>query len=398
MSLMYYEHMEFELSEKQKEIIKTILDWFKHRNGKQYLSLGGFAGTGKTTLVGYISNVLRIDIPELRIAFCSYTGKAVRVLSRKLSDSNTVKSDDSVSTIHQLIYEPIEDDEGNVVGWRRREIEDFPYGLIIVDESSMLNENIWNDLLSYSVPILAVGDHGQLPPIEGKFNLMSKPDIKLETIYRQEEDNPIIFVSKMARTRGIIPTMEFGKGVKKLSRHDPDTQEFLRDMFLQYNDDVLVLVGFNNTRIKLNKAIRNLIGFETEQPEPKDRVICLRNSYEKKIYNGMTGKIKSIEDISDDWGKYYKSEIQLDDQMEYPFEGLISYNQFGNKETLHNEKTSEVELFDFGYALTVHKAQGSQSKKVILFEERFPAMDNDIWKKWLYTGITRASEELYIIG
>jgi len=56
------------------------------------------------------------------------------------------------------------------------------------------------------------------------------------------------------------------------------------------------------------------------------------------------------------------------------------------------------DLFDFGYALTVHKAQGSQAKKVILFEERFSKMDDTDWKRWLYTAITRAEEELLIFG
>ncbi len=390
--------MEIELSEAQKQIISSILVWFKNRGSRQYLTLGGYAGTGKTTLVGYISKKLREQSPDLKIAFCSYTGKAVRVIGRKLSDVDAVKSDDSVSTIHRLIYEPNLNDDGVVIGWSRKEITDFKYGLIIVDEASMVNHGIWNDLLEYDVPILAVGDHGQLPPIEGAFNLMDNPDLKLEEIYRQEKDNPIVFVSKMARTRGIIPTMEFGKGVVKMSRRDPETQEFLSDLFMQYDDDTLILVGYNNTRVKLNNAVRGLLGFESERPQVKDRVICLRNSYENHIYNGMMGRIKSIEAITDDWGSYYKSRISLDGQEGYDFEGLISYNQFGTKETLHAEKTPEVELFDYGYALTVHKAQGSQARRVIVFEEKFSSMDNEMWKRWLYTAVTRASEELYIIG
>lgn len=390
--------MKISLSNEQKEIIKGIEKWFANPQTKPYITLGGYAGTGKTTLIGYLSNVLRINNPEIKIAFVSYTGKAVRVMAKKLNEIDAIKPFDKVSTIHQLIYEPIEDEQGNIVGWKRRTNNNFDYNLIIVDEASMVNENIFNDLLEYTIPIIAVGDHGQLPPIEGKFNLMHKPDIKLETIYRQEKDNPIIFVSKMARERGIIPIMEFGPKVIKLNRRDDETQELLREQFLKFDDDTLILVGFNNTRVKLNKAIRNLLGFDQPEPDVKDKVICLRNNYQKNIYNGMIGIIKSIEDISDDWGQYYKAKIELEDQAEYLFEGLISYKQFNNPQTLHNERAFDVDLFDFGYALTVHKAQGSQAKKVILFEERFSSMDNEMWKKWLYTGITRASEELYIIS
>ncbi|MBI2357081.1 ATP-binding domain-containing protein [Candidatus Dojkabacteria bacterium] len=390
--------MEIELSMQQQETITKILQWFKSPARKQYITLGGYAGTGKTTLIGFISKQLREGDAQLKVAFCSYTGKAVRIMDRKLQDSKSIFPDDSVSTIHRLIYEPQLNDDGVVIGWRRKSEKEFKYGLIIVDEASMVNQTIWEDLLQCDVPILAIGDHGQLPPIEGRFNLMDDPELRLEEIYRQEKDNPIVFVSKMARTRGIIPTMEYGKGVVKMSRTNPDTQEFLSDLFLSYDDDMLVLVGYNNTRVKLNKAIRGLLGFESEEPQVSDRVICLRNSYDKHLSNGMMGRIKSIETITDDWGKYYKARISLDDREGYDFEGLISYNQFGAKETIHAEKTPEVDLFDFGYALTVHKAQGSQARRVVVFEEKFSSMEHDMWKRWLYTAVTRASEELYIIG
>ena len=76
--------------------------------------------------------------------------------------------------------------------------------------------------------------------------------------------------------------------------------------------------------------------------------------------------------------------------------------QFGYPTTINftNDRklTMQGDLFDYGYALTVHKSQGSESDKVILFEERFKQMDDLLWKKWLYTAVTRAKNELYIIG
>ncbi len=82
------------------------------------------------------------------------------------------------------------------------------------------------------------------------------------------------------------------------------------------------------------------------------------------------------------------------------YHGLISVEQFNADSALNfTDKRSKImkgDLFDFGYALTVHKAQGSQAKKVVLFEERFPKMTDDDWKRWLYTAVTRAEEELYI--
>src|SRR5690606_5582715 len=117
----------------------------------------------------------------------------------------------------------------------------------------------------------------------------------------------------------------------------------------------------------------------------------------KQIFNGMQGEIKSIMPDNEDW---YYAEIIMDDGG--LFKGLISVKQFGQTQTLNfteNRKdTMKGDLFDFGYAITVHKAQGSQARRVILFEERFAKMDDEMWRRWLYTAVTRAEEELFIVG
>ena len=111
----------------------------------------------------------------------------------------------------------------------------------------------------------------------------------------------------------------------------------------------------------------------------------------------MTGTLLTIKDAAKDW---YLAEIQMDGE-DGVYKGLISKNQFMSDTALNfTDKRATIlmgDLFDFGYALTVHKAQGSQAKRVILFEERFARMNDEEWKRWLYTGVTRAEEELYII-
>lgn len=387
--------MEVKLSDKQKDILKDILDWSIKRES-QYITLGGYAGTGKTTLMGYLSNILREKNKRLKIAFCSYTGKAARVLGRKLKDTKSVHKYDYIGTIHRLIYRPIVDDNDEIVGWERLSTDDFIYDMIIIDEASMVTDNIWSDLLSYGKPILAVGDHGQLPPVEGKFNLMEKPQLRLEEIYRQEANNPIIKVSEIARKYGVIPIEEFSKTVKKLDKRDVDTGEFLQDMFEGYDSDTMVLTGYNSSRVKLNKGIRQLLGYESIDPSIGDRVICLKNNHQEEVFNGMMGTLLDITENGVEDFRSYDVEIDLDDE-EYPFLGKISKDQFNNGSTIYNPPEG-INLFDFGYALTVHKAQGSQARRVVVFEERFSKMDDDMWRRWLYTAITRASEELYIIG
>lgn len=388
--------MSIDLSQNQQSILDTVIDWYGDTT-RRHLTLGGYAGTGKTTLVGYLGNKLRKQHPGLKIAFCSYTGKAARVLSQKLVEVSALRPGDYTGTIHRLIYAPVVNSKDEIIGWEKRDIQKFPYKLIVVDEASMLNQQIWEDLLSFGIPILAVGDHGQLPPIEGRFNLMQEPELKLEEIYRQEQGNPIIRLSELARKHGEIPFGIFGRGVRKLSRQDPDTQEFLGEMFAGFNEDMLVLTGYNHTRVKLNKAIRQILEKESDLPLAGDRVICLRNNHEKYIYNGMMGKILKIGKDGDDSGEYYTLDILFDgDDDEYSGEAAIE--QFGANATLTDERRKGIDLFDFGYALTVHKAQGSQADRVVVFEERFSRMTDDDWRRWLYTAVTRASRELYIVA
>ena len=98
---------------------------------------------------------------------------------------------------------------------------------------------------------------------------------------------------------------------------------------------------------------------------------------------------------------WYQASIEFIDDGRV-FNGLISKYQFLQEKYvdsipgIHYSKIGD--RFDFGYALTVHKAQGSQAKKVLLFEEYSPYMKGEEWNRWLYTAVTRASEELYIIG
>jgi ATP-dependent exoDNAse (exonuclease V) alpha subunit len=383
------------LSDDQQKVLNDILDWYKKdRNAMQYVTIGGFAGTGKTTLIAYLRNELNKIDQALKVGFASYTGKAARVLNSKIRDQNALYKNDSIGTIHSLIYSPIINSREEIIGWKVKEKIDC--NLIIIDEASMVDQLIWEHLLSYQVPIIVVGDHGQLPPIQGNFNLMQKPNLKLAEIHRQAKENPIIELSIQARTKGYIDPGIYSKKVKKYSREDLDTQEIIGEMLANYKTDTLILCGYNKTRIRLNSFIRNSLGFETSYPTSGDRVICLRNNHKDKIYNGMLGTIININQKDDHW---YQAEISMDGE-DIHYHGIISCEQFNADKPMNfTDKRSQIvkgDLFDFGYALTVHKAQGSQARKVILFEERFSKMDDDQWKRWLYTAVTRATDELYI--
>jgi exodeoxyribonuclease-5 len=386
------------LSQDQAAALQEIGAWYKGKTS-QYLTLGGYAGTGKTTLIAYLRRALREFDEDASVAFCAYTGKAARVLSERLREQHVMKRGDSVSTIHSLIYTTEEARDGTPRWIRKDKLE---RDLIVVDEASMVDEAIWKDLLSFDVPVLAVGDHGQLPPVGSSFNLMASPTLRLERIFRQAEGSPIIEVATMAREHGAIPVAEFGPGVRKLDRSQPETGQAVQDMLENWQPDLLVLCGYNATRVKLNAGMRQMRDMLAPEPQSGDVVVCLRNNRAKHLYNGMLGRVVRAWPVrGDDGTEWFDAEIELEGE-DYTYSGYVLREQFGAMTTTGNVPVApdgeRGDLWDFGYALTVHKAQGSQSPRVLVFEERFAKSSEEDWRRWLYTAVTRAETELTVVG
>ena len=159
----------------------------------------------------------------------------------------------------------------------------------------------------------------------------------------------------------------------------------------------MFLTGYNKTRTWLNRAIRQRLGFKEPTPQQGEKLICLKNNREDGIFNGMGGILEKIEDPG---GYWYGAEIKMEDGATW--KGWAVKDQFGADATLREHEKLDPrelkELFDWGYALTVHKAQGSEADRVVLVEERFSSMDDETWRRWLYTGCTRARKRLTVIS
>lgn len=243
----------------------------------------------------------------------------------------------------------------------------------------MIPEDMYYAMRRHGIPIIWIGDHGQLPPVNSDFDLMREPDIALESIHRQLADSPILQLAHQARNNGKVPFGEFGPGVLKRER----------DGTLEVNFEAgdLLLCGRNVTRVQLNKTIRAAKGYPDNKPVIGDRLICLRNNRGRGVVNGMLGRIEAIHN-AELWK--YGATIALANGETY--EGLIAKEQFNQEKTQSDLRN--MDLWDYGYALTVHKAQGSEANRVVLIEEWLKDTDH---RRWLYTGITRAKRELEII-
>ncbi len=386
----------------QQEAIDLIRRWLADPS-QQVFKLFGCAGTGKTTLARHIA-----EMQDGTVRFAAFTGKAAHVLTTKGCPA---------TTIHKLIYLPkmaskkklielkeqlattiaeegpespaahelkakvrAEEENSERTGWRLNldSVLRYDCELLIVDEVSMVNGEMGEDLLEFGCKILVLGDPAQLPPVRGTGYFMNDPDFMLTEIHRQAKESPIIQLATMARNREFIPAGDYGH----CRVIDVRPGEKITDLFMEADQ---ILCGRNRTRRGINNRVRELKGFNAELPVTGDRMICLRNDGEAAVLNGqmweMTADAQSMEDM-------YLAEMKcLDVDRQATFEVWARQPEW--------YETTEALEFDFAYAVTVHKSQGSQWDHVVLMDES-PAFGRDKWKH-LYTGITRAAERLDIV-
>lgn len=410
-----------DLTKQQKEVSDEIINKLYESGHKKVkifrdpfvLTVGGYAGTGKTTLLCEVRKEIYKHFPKLSVAFVTFTGKASSVLNSKLDIFNINYNNDYIGTIHGLIYKPETKYDPKlktfiITGWKLRDEDEIFYDLIIIDEASMVSKQIWQDLTKFSIPIIGVGDHGQLPPVGDQFNLLSKTDFQLTEIHRQALDSPIIYLSKLVREEGYIPYNKiFSNDVFKLSWRD-DKCKNIWDNKVVFDEDLIVLCGFNTTRCYLNEQIRKKLSYKKKIPYPGERVVCLSNNHNTKIMNGQIGTLQWV--MPENLGLY---RMTIDMGNSNFIECMVSNKCFGEVTYTMFDKSkyskeqykytvkrglSQVDFFDYGYVMSVHKSQGSEWEKVIVFEQRSSYWDDEMYGRWLYTAVTRSSKKLFIIS
>lgn len=364
-------------SQQQEAALDKVARWLKSdTKTKPVFRLFGYAGTGKTTLARYLAEGL-----DGEVVYAAFTGKAALMMARNGCDG--------ASTIHQLIYRPVNHPDGKTEFRLNHDSDAAGAALIVLDECSMVDERLALDLMSFGTPILALGDPAQLPPVEGAgYFTETTPDVMLTEVHRQAKDSPILRLATAVREGRALEYGTFGS-----SRVLPYDSLELKDMLGADQ----VLVGRNSTRRYLNSAIREALGRESAMPVNGDRLVCLHNEHDLGVFNGglfkVVGKPKrarfsdklSLTVRSEDFPE--AAEVRVSVRPEF----------FTNDEDrLTKKELRKTHQFGYGYALTVHKSQGSQWDHVIIENES--AFFGEFSQRWLYTAITRAKRSVTVIG
>lgn len=384
------------LTKKQEEGLKIAVE--RYNNGEPWTCIAGYAGTGKSTLVKFIVAALNLRPDD--VCYITFTGKAALVLRDKGCPN--------AMTAHRLLYQSFPKYDGTFYHKPRRPIP--PYKLIIVDEISMLPNEIWQLLLSHNVHVIALGDPGQLPPIGTDNGVLEHPHIFLDEIMRQAQESEIIKLTMDIREGKPLQLMN-GKEVKIV-----DKKDVVEGMYLWADQ---IIVGKNETRRYVNDLMRQYLhGVTDVAPIEGDKVICLRNDWDHPneagdvMVNGTIGTIYGIKKTDTYWLKpmmtanfipdgITETDIDLnpcdpvfrDVNMDYKL--LTTGEPTVNKNNFRRfPKEWRPREFDYGYCITCHKAQGSEYNKVLVFEEFLRGNDH---ARWLYTAATRAKEKLVIV-
>ncbi len=361
-----------EWSREQAEAIDAVRRWLK-AGEPQVFRLFGYAGVGKTTLARHVA-----EGAAGGTVFAAFTGKAALVMRGKGCAGAT--------TIHALIYRASEGVEGAPTFTLNEDGPASRAGLIVIDECSMVDGELARDLLSFGKPILVLGDPFQLPPVKGGgYFTESPPDVMLTEIHRQAADDPIIRLSEIVRTGGDLKEGAYGE-TRVTRRGGIDAAQVLAA------DQVLV--GVNRTRRAYNQRIRDLSGFNEPLPLAGDRLVCLRNDRTKGLINGGLWRVEALRGVQKD---FVKMTLKPEDEGARASVKVAVLKQFfeGTEGDLAWPLRRESDEFDYGYALTVHKAQGSQWDDVMLFDESFAFREHRA--RWLYTGLTRAARRLTVV-
>lgn len=350
----------------------------RKRLSQPFFYLAGYAGTGKSTLASHLA-----ELQNSPVVYGAFTGKAAKVMR----DNGC----EGASTIHSLIYSPKRDKETgefrfvwNPVGACSEA------GFIIIDECSMVNQALAEDLLKYGKPILVLGDPGQLPPVKGAgYFTGGDPDSMLDEVHRQAADSGIIRLATQIRKGEWRP--------ETLDERDVQIVRSGTNVSDAVESAGALIVGRNNTRNTYNDRMRERLGFGKEKvPAKGETLICLKNDKDLGIFNGEIWEVHKYGGTFKHRGeRFHKIRLKSPDNPDRIIDTEVHECFFSREEKPFWKLLMGTQEFDYGYVLTAHKSQGSAWPRVVVFDES--EVFRDQADRWLYTAVTRASEHITLV-
>ncbi len=401
-------------------------------NKQGYYLLAGYAGTGKTTIA---ENIAVYAMSQGRpVLVLAPTNKATKVLGDKFKKAGVPSA---VSTIHSAIYgEP----DPNTGEWKPK--ANLKNHVIIVDESSMIEDSVMNDLLNNTKKnniLIFMGDGFQLEPVgedsglfADKIEQIGSNKSELTEVRRQAFDSNVLKLATLMRTdnKAYVPTTSV-EDVKVSKSRDEFINDFKQS--IKNNEDVIMIVATNNERLAMNTVAR------MEKFGPKRKVIndgevlaAVANSSD--IANSEIFKVGSVQDeatkheLTFNFGNktetfdMYLSTVTLanGDQVKLMHFPQLNRPSLYHEQILQSMRQSNRELFEtldngsdiiyvknkaklssaivistYGYAVTAHKSQGSQWSKVFVNQNYSAPTWNPA--RWFYTAVTRSAKDVVIL-
>ena len=398
-------------------------------------TLASAVGHGRSSFEGnsVVTAAPEIGLADDKVLYAAFTGKAALVMTRKGTPAKTIHSliyrvSDTTPEEIERVKKDISDIKASLptlgdaarlqAETRMRKLEirladihkpQFVLNeqstvrdcdLIVLDEVSMVGEEMASDLLAFGKPILVLGDPGQLPPIKGTGAFTQcEPDVMLTEVHRQAGDSAIIRLATLARKCEPIPYGQHDEFVWKMRRDEVTPEQML--------NGGQVICGRNATRLQLNTAMKQAAGFGSVYPAgKKEKIICLKNRNDLGLVNGMFIELGDIRDenelafsatiLTEDGNQIGGTDEKPDRHFIYKghFDDHVHFDRDRDQRDYFKKKNLIEAVW--GYAITCHKSQGSQWENIIIYDDGLCRTAEER-ARWLYTAITRAEKGLVIL-